>query len=172
MPLESTYRSSLHRMPTMSFPRPATFCNDTTTNRRDGFGRFPKITISGKYLLAMDRFGGRPDESGSARGLDDFGTPALGLTAHLGSSSPLPVSLFGPTAKNPQGDPGPSPLEVVSSCRPLPFGSLLRIPFYRMGGYDRWKKPFLVLLLLSIIAWPGFSDPARLLSGPDTLRST
>src|SRR3989337_3067562 len=82
------------------------------------------------------------------------GTPARGLTgATLGFFIGFAaVSLFGPTAKSLKGILGLSPLEVgFLVAAPSLSGSLLRIPFSAWVDTTGGKKPFLVLLLLSIL---------------------
>jgi NNP family nitrate/nitrite transporter-like MFS transporter len=91
-------------------------------------------------------------------GLTTFGTPAQGLAgATLGFFIGFAaVSLFGPTAKNLKGILGLSPLEVgFLVAAPSLSGSLLRIPFSAWVDTTGGKKPFLVLLLLSIIGMAG-----------------
>jgi NNP family nitrate/nitrite transporter-like MFS transporter len=66
------------------------------------------------------------------------------------------VSLFGPTAKNLKGIMDLGPLEVgFLVAAPSLSGSLLRIPFSAWVDTTGGKKPFLVLLLLSIIGMSG-----------------
>src|SRR5512141_702452 len=87
-----------------------------------------------------------------------FGTPAQGLAgATLGFFIGFAaVSLFGPTAKNLKGILGLSPLEVgFLVAAPSLSGSLLRIPFSAWVDTTGGKKPFLVLLLLSIVGMAG-----------------
>ena len=82
------------------------------------------------------------------------GTPARGLAgATLGFFIGFAaVSLFGPTAKSLRGILGLSPLEVgLLVAAPSLSGSLLRIPFSAWVDTTGGRKPFLVLLLFSII---------------------
>ena len=66
------------------------------------------------------------------------------------------VSLFGPTAKSLRGILGLSPLEVgLLVAAPSLSGSLLRIPFSAWVDTTGGRKPFLVLLLLSIAGMAG-----------------
>ena len=86
------------------------------------------------------------------------GTPARGLTgATLGFFIGFAaVSLFGPTAKSLKGIMGLGPLEVgFLVAAPSLSGSLLRIPFSAWVDTTGGKKPFLVLLLLSIAGMTG-----------------
>jgi NNP family nitrate/nitrite transporter-like MFS transporter len=86
------------------------------------------------------------------------GTPGQGLTgATLGFFVGFAaVSLFGPTAKSLKGIMGLSPLEVgFLVAAPSLSGSLLRIPFSAWVDTTGGKKPFLVLLFLSIIGMSG-----------------
>lgn len=86
------------------------------------------------------------------------GTPAGGLAgATLGFFIGFAaVSLFGPTAKNLKGVLGLSPLEVgFLVATPSLSGSLLRIPFSAWVDTTGGKKPFLVLLVLSIVGMAG-----------------
>src|SRR5512132_1027384 len=86
------------------------------------------------------------------------GTPARGLAgATLGFFIGFAaVSLFGPTAKSLKGIMGLGPLEVgFLVAAPSLSGSLLRIPFSAWVDTTGGKKPFLVLLLLSIIGMAG-----------------
>ena len=87
-----------------------------------------------------------------------LGTPVRGLTgATLGFFIGFAaVSLFGPTAKNLKGIMGLGPLEVgFLVAAPSLSGSLLRIPFSAWVDTTGGKKPFLVLLFLSIIGMTG-----------------
>ena len=87
-----------------------------------------------------------------------IGTPARGLTgATLGFFIGFAaVSLFGPTAKSLKGIMGLGPLEVgFLVAAPSLSGSLLRIPFSAWVDTNGGKKPFLVLLLLSIAGMTG-----------------
>lgn len=89
-----------------------------------------------------------------------IGTPVQGLTgATLGFFIGFAaVSLFGPTAKSLKGIMGLSPLEVgFLVAAPSLSGSLLRIPFSAWVDTTGGKKPFLVLLLLSILGMAGLS---------------
>ncbi|MGE5284433.1 MAG: MFS transporter [Actinomycetota bacterium] len=89
-----------------------------------------------------------------------IGTPAQGLTgATLGFFIGFAaVSLFGPTAKSLKGIMGLDPLEVgFLVAAPSLSGSLLRIPFSAWVDTTGGKKPFLVLLLLSILGMAGLS---------------
>jgi NNP family nitrate/nitrite transporter-like MFS transporter len=91
-------------------------------------------------------------------GFSTIGTPARGLTgATLGFFIGFAaVSLFGPTAKSLKGILGLSPLEVgFLVAAPSLSGSLLRIPFSAWVDTTGGKKPFLVLLFLSIIGMAG-----------------
>ncbi|MDP2657884.1 MAG: MFS transporter, partial [Candidatus Deferrimicrobium sp.] len=87
-----------------------------------------------------------------------IGTPAQGLAgATLGFFIGFAaVSLFGPTAKSLKGIMGLGPLEVgFLVAAPSLSGSLLRIPFSAWVDTTGGKKPFLVLLVLSIIGMAG-----------------
>jgi NNP family nitrate/nitrite transporter-like MFS transporter len=89
-----------------------------------------------------------------------IGTPVQGLTgATLGFFIGFAaVSLFGPTAKSLKGIMGLGPLEVgFLVAAPSLSGSLLRIPFSAWVDTTGGKKPFLVLLLLSILGMAGLS---------------
>jgi MFS transporter, NNP family, nitrate/nitrite transporter len=89
-----------------------------------------------------------------------IGTPVQGLTgATLGFFIGFAaVSLFGPTAKSLKGIMGLSPLEVgFLVAAPSLSGSLLRIPFSAWVDTTGGKKPFLVLLFLSILGMAGLS---------------
>ena len=91
-------------------------------------------------------------------GFATIGTPARGLTgATLGFFIGFAaVSLFGPTAKSLKGIMGLGPLEVgFLVAAPSLSGSLLRIPFSAWVDTNGGKKPFLVLLLLSIAGMTG-----------------
>jgi NNP family nitrate/nitrite transporter-like MFS transporter len=91
-------------------------------------------------------------------GFSTIGTPAQGLAgATLGFFIGFAaVSLFGPTAKSLKGILGLSPLEVgFLVAAPSLSGSLLRIPFSAWADTTGGKKPFLVLLLLSIVGMAG-----------------
>src|SRR5512132_621643 len=93
------------------------------------------------------------------------GTPARGLAgATLGFFIGFAaVSLFGPTAKSLKGILGLGPLEVgILVAAPSLSGSLLRIPFSAWVDTTGGKKPFLVLLLLSIIGMAGLFLTLRL----------
>ncbi len=86
--------------------------------------------------------------------MDVRGTPAAGLTgATLGFFIGFAaVSLFGPTAKVLQESTGVSAgLAGLLISIPNLSGSLLRIPFSAMVDRDGGRRPFLVLLSLSII---------------------
>jgi NNP family nitrate/nitrite transporter-like MFS transporter len=86
------------------------------------------------------------------------GSPIQGLTgATLGFFVGFAaVSLFGPTAKSLKGIMGLSPLEVgFLVAAPSLSGSLLRIPFSAWVDTTGGKKPFLVLLFLSIVGMSG-----------------
>ena len=88
------------------------------------------------------------------------GTPAQGLAgATLGFFVGFAaVSLFGPTAKILKGILGLSPLEVgLLVAAPSLSGSLLRIPFSAWVDTTGGRKPFLVLLVLSIAGMAGLS---------------
>ena len=94
----------------------------------------------------------------SQAGFPTIGTPTQGLTgATLGFFIGFAaVSLFGPTAKGLKGILGLTPLEVgFLVAAPSLSGSLLRIPFSAWVDTTGGKKPFLVLLLLSIIGMAG-----------------
>lgn len=87
-----------------------------------------------------------------------IGTPAQGLAgATLGFFIGFAaVSLFGPTAKSLKGIMGLGPLEVgFLVAAPSLSGSLLRIPFSAWVDTTGGRKPFLVLLVLSIIGMAG-----------------
>ncbi|MBW6503063.1 MFS transporter [bacterium] len=89
-----------------------------------------------------------------------IGTPFQGLTgATLGFFIGFAaVSLFGPTAKSLKGIMGLGPLEVgFLVAAPSLSGSLLRIPFSAWVDTTGGKKPFLVLLFLSILGMAGLS---------------
>ena len=93
-------------------------------------------------------------------GFTTIGTPVQGLTgATLGFFIGFAaVSLFGPTAKSLKGIMGLGPLEVgFLVAAPSLSGSLLRIPFSAWVDTTGGKKPFLVLLLLSILGMAGLS---------------
>lgn len=95
---------------------------------------------------------------GSNAGFGTRGTPVQGLTgATLGFFIGFAaVSLFGPTAKSLKGIMGLGPLEVgFLVAAPSLSGSLLRIPFSAWVDTTGGKKPFLVLLLLSIVGMAG-----------------
>jgi len=86
------------------------------------------------------------------------GTPGHGLAgATLGFFIGFAaVSLFGPTAKSLRGILELSPLEVgLLVAAPSLSGSLLRIPFSAWVDTTGGRKPFLVLLLLSILGMAG-----------------
>jgi NNP family nitrate/nitrite transporter-like MFS transporter len=86
------------------------------------------------------------------------GTPGGGLAgATLGFFIGFAaVSLFGPTAKSIKGILGLGPLEIgFLVAAPSLSGSLLRIPFSAWVDTTGGKKPFLVLLLLSIAGMAG-----------------
>lgn len=88
------------------------------------------------------------------------GTPSQGLAgATLGFFIGFAaVSLFGPTAKSLRGVLELSPLEVgVLVAAPSFSGSILRIPFAAWVDTTGGRKPFLVLLLLSIAGMAGLS---------------
>lgn len=87
-----------------------------------------------------------------------IGTPGQGLAgATLGFFIGFAaVSLFGPTAKSLKGIMGLTPLEVgFLVAAPSLSGSLLRIPFSAWVDTTGGRKPFLVLLVLSIIGMAG-----------------
>jgi NNP family nitrate/nitrite transporter-like MFS transporter len=89
---------------------------------------------------------------------DTVGTPGRGLAgATLGFFIGFAaVSLFGPTAKSLKGIMGLGPLEIgFLVAAPSLSGSLLRIPFSAWVDTTGGKKPFLVLLLLSIAGMAG-----------------
>jgi len=91
-------------------------------------------------------------------GFRTTGTPGQGLTgATLGFFVGFAaVSLFGPTAKSLKGIMGLGPLEVgFLVAAPSLSGSLLRIPFSAWVDTTGGKKPFLVLLFLSIVGMTG-----------------
>jgi NNP family nitrate/nitrite transporter-like MFS transporter len=91
-------------------------------------------------------------------GFTTVGTPARGLAgATLGFFIGFAaVSLFGPTAKSLKGLLGLSPLEVgFLVAAPSLSGSLLRIPFSAWVDTSGGKKPFLVLLFLSLLGMAG-----------------
>jgi NNP family nitrate/nitrite transporter-like MFS transporter len=103
-------------------------------------------------------------------GFSTIGTPAQGLAgATLGFFIGFAaVSLFGPTAKSLKGILGLSPLEVgFLVAAPSLSGSLLRIPFSAWVDTTGGKKPFLVLLLLSIIGMAGLFLTLRSYYPPD-----
>lgn len=86
------------------------------------------------------------------------GSPAQGLAgATLGFFIGFAaVSLFGPTAKSLGGILALSPLEVgLLVAAPSLSGSLLRIPFSAWVDTTGGRKPFLVLLVLSIVGMAG-----------------
>jgi NNP family nitrate/nitrite transporter-like MFS transporter len=86
------------------------------------------------------------------------GTPGRGLAgATLGFFIGFAaVSLFGPTAKSLKGIMGLGPLEIgFLVAVPSLSGSLLRIPFSAWVDTTGGKKPFLILLLLSIVGMAG-----------------
>ena len=86
------------------------------------------------------------------------GTPTQGLAgATLGFFIGFAaVSLFGPTAKSLRGILSLSPLEVgLLVAAPSLSGSLLRIPFSAWVDTTGGRKPFLVLLLLSVVGMAG-----------------
>lgn len=86
------------------------------------------------------------------------GTPTQGLAgATLGFFIGFAaVSLFGPTAKSLGGILELSPLEVgLLVAAPSLSGSLLRIPFSAWVDTTGGRKPFLVLLLFSIVGMAG-----------------
>jgi len=88
------------------------------------------------------------------------GTPAQGLAgATLGFFVGFAaVSLFGTTAKILKGILGLSPLDVgLLVAAPSLSGSLLRIPFSAWVDTTGGRKPFLVLLVLSIAGMAGLS---------------
>ncbi|MBE0569225.1 MAG: MFS transporter [Deltaproteobacteria bacterium] len=96
----------------------------------------------------------------SNAGFGTVGTPVQGLTgATLGFFIGFAaVSLFGPTAKSLKGIMGLGPLEVgFLVAAPSLSGSLLRIPFSAWVDTTGGKKPFLILLLLSIVGMAGLS---------------
>src|SRR5512134_1674696 len=87
-----------------------------------------------------------------------IGTPAQGLAGatigfFVGFAA---VSLFGPTAKSLRGILDLGPLEIgFLVAAPSLSGSLLRIPFSAWVDTTGGKRPFLVLLLLSIVGMAG-----------------
>lgn len=86
------------------------------------------------------------------------GTPGQGLAgATLGFFIGFAaVSLFGPTAKSLAGILALSPLEIgLLVAAPSLSGSLLRIPFSAWVDTTGGRKPFLVLLVLSIAGMAG-----------------
>jgi NNP family nitrate/nitrite transporter-like MFS transporter len=88
------------------------------------------------------------------------GTPSQGLAgATLGFFIGFAaVSLFGPTAKSLRGILALTPLEVgLLVAAPSLSGSLLRIPFSAWVDTTGGRKPFLVLLLLSVAGMAGLS---------------
>lgn len=98
------------------------------------------------------------EEAGA--GFTTVGTPSQGLAgATLGFFIGFAaVSLFGPTAKNLKGILGLSPLQVgLLVAAPSLSGSLLRIPFSAWVDTSGGRKPFLVLLILSIAGMAGLS---------------
>jgi NNP family nitrate/nitrite transporter-like MFS transporter len=91
-------------------------------------------------------------------GRETAGTPGQGLAgATLGFFIGFAaVSLFGPTAKSLKGIMGLGPLEIgFLVAAPSLSGSLLRIPFSAWVDTTGGKKPFLILLLLSIVGMAG-----------------
>ena len=91
-------------------------------------------------------------------GLAAIGTPSQGLAgATLGFFIGFAaVSLFGPTAKSLKGILTLAPIEVgFLVAAPSLSGSLLRIPFSAWVDTTGGRKPFLVLLLLSIAGMAG-----------------
>ena len=88
------------------------------------------------------------------------GTPASGLFgATLGFFVGFAaVALFGPTAKSFQGVLGLSPMAVgFLVAMPALSGSLLRIPFSAWVDTTGGRKPFLVLLSLSVLGMLGLT---------------
>jgi len=86
------------------------------------------------------------------------GSPAQGLLgATLGFFTGFAaVALFGPTAKGLQDTMDLSPLMVgLLVAMPSLSGSLLRIPFAAWVDTTGGRKPFLVLLALSILGMAG-----------------
>ena len=82
------------------------------------------------------------------------GNPKAGLTgATLGFFIGFAaVSLFGPTARILQESTGVSPaLAGLLISIPSLSGSLLRIPFAAMEDTNGGRRPFLILLILSIV---------------------
>lgn len=88
------------------------------------------------------------------------GSPTQGLSgATIGFFSGFAaVALFGPTAAHFQAAMGLEPLEVgLLVAMPALSGSLLRIPFAAWVDTTGGRKPFLVLLALSIVGMLGVS---------------
>jgi NNP family nitrate/nitrite transporter-like MFS transporter len=91
--------------------------------------------------------------SGPAKGTPVQGLAGATLGFFIGFAA---VSLFGPTAKSLKGILGLGPLEVgLLVAAPSLSGSLLRIPFSAWVDTTGGRKPFLVLLLLSIVGMAG-----------------
>jgi NNP family nitrate/nitrite transporter-like MFS transporter len=102
------------------------------------------------------------------------GTPAQGLTgATLGFFIGFAaVALFGPTAAKFQQVMHLSPMAVgFLVAMPSLSGSLLRIPFSAWVDTTGGRKPFLVLLLLSVIGMAGLSAVVAFLY-PDRLTAS
>lgn len=88
------------------------------------------------------------------------GSPSQGLWAatlgfFFGSAA---ISLFGPTAKTLNGvmDLSPTMMGLLVAI-PILSGSLLRIPFGASVDENGGRKPFLILMILSIIGLAGLS---------------
>src|SRR5512134_1729253 len=100
-----------------------------------------------------------------------IGTPAQGLAGatigfFVGFAA---VSLFGPTAKSLRGILDLGPLEIgFLVAVPSLSGSLLRIPFSAWVDTTGGRKPFLVLLSLSVLGMAGLAAVVLLLY-PDRL---
>ena len=97
-------------------------------------------------------------KAASHPGHETAGTPGRGLAgATLGFFIGFAaVSLFGPTAKSLKGILNLGPLEIgLLVAAPSLSGSLLRIPFSAWVDTTGGKKPFLVLLLLSVVGMAG-----------------
>ena len=101
---------------------------------------------------------GDPLKAALHPGHETVGTPGQGLAgATLGFFIGFAaVSLFGPTAKSLRGILDLTPLEIgFLVAVPSLSGSLLRIPFSAWVDTTGGRKPFLVLLLLSIVGMAG-----------------
>ena len=102
------------------------------------------------------------------------GTPAQGLTgATLGFFIGFAaVALFGPTAAKFQNVMHLSPMAVgFLVAMPSLSGSLLRIPFSAWVDTSGGRKPFLVLLTLSVVGMAGLSSVVAFLY-PDRLTAS